>query len=96
MACDQKETLMTDKPAENLTSDPARHKSASPTAKPKTEMLHKLLARRTGATVVQIQKQLGWQPHTIRAAISRLRSSGVTVELDRSGRVARYRILPGE
>lgn len=62
----------------------------------KTETLRKLLSRRTGATVVQIQKQLGWQPHTIRAAISRLRSSGVSVELDRSGRVARYRLLPGE
>ncbi|MDU8926283.1 DUF3489 domain-containing protein [Alisedimentitalea sp. MJ-SS2] len=87
---------MTDQPTENLTSDPAKHRSARSAPKPKTEMLRKLLARRTGATVVQIQKQLGWQPHTIRAAISRLRSSGVPVELDRSGRVARYRIMPGE
>ena len=87
---------MTDQPTENLTSDPAQQRSARPVPKPKTEMLHKLLARRTGATVVQIQKQLGWQPHTIRAAISRMRSSGVSVELDRSGRVARYRIIPGE
>lgn len=87
---------MTFQPIENLTSDPAKHKAARPIAKPKTEMLRKLLARRTGATVVQIQRQLGWQPHTIRAAISRLRSSGVTIELDRSGRVAWYHIVPGE
>ena len=87
---------MTDQPTAKLTSDPALQRSARPIPKPKTEMLRKLLARRTGATVVQIQKQLGWQPHTIRAALSRLRSSGVTVELDRSGRVARYRIMARE
>ena len=86
---------MTDHPTENLPSDPAQEISARPVPEPKTEMLRKLLARRTGATVVQIQKQLAWQPHRIRAAISRLRSSGVVVELDRSGRVARYRITPG-
>ena len=87
---------MTDQPTENLTSDPAKHRWSRPAPKPKTEMLRKLLARRTAATVVQIPKQLSWQPHTIRAAISRLRSSGVRVELDRSGRMARYRIIPGE
>lgn len=87
---------MTDQPTENLTSEPAKRRSARPALKPKTEILRKLLARRTGATVVQIQMQLGWQPHTIRAAISRLRSSDVPVELDRSGRVARYRIMSGE
>jgi hypothetical protein len=32
----------------------------------------------------------------VRAAISRLRSAGAPIELDRSGRVTRYRILPGE
>ncbi len=61
----------------------------------KTEALRKLLAHRTGATVAQIQEQLGWQPHTVRAAISRLRSAGVTIELDRSGNVTRYRITSG-
>jgi len=87
---------MTDQPTENLTSKPAKHRSSRPAPKPKTEKLRKLLARRTGSTVLQIQKQLGWQPRTIRAAISRLRSSGVPVEHDRSCRVARYRIMPGE
>ena len=87
---------MADQPTAKLTSDPAKHRSARPIPKPKTKTLRKLLTRRTGVTVVQIQKQLGWQPHTIRAAISRLRSSGVPVELDRSGRVGRYRIMPGE
>ena len=62
----------------------------------KVETLRKLLSRRTGATVSQIQRQLGWQPHTVRAAISRLRSSGFLIELDRSGKVARYRAVSGQ
>jgi DNA-binding transcriptional regulator PaaX len=61
----------------------------------KSDLLHKLLSRRNGATVAQLQKQLGWQPHTVRAAISRLRSSGASIELDRSGKVARYRVIDG-
>ena len=70
-------------------------KAAPPTmiSPSKTETLRKLLSRRNGPALAQLQKQLGWQPHTIRAAISRLRSSGTTVELDRSGKATRYRGL---
>lgn len=62
----------------------------------KTDALRKLLLRKQGATVAQIQKRLIWQPHTVRAAISRLRMSGATIELDQSGRAARYRALSME
>ena len=62
----------------------------------KTDALRKLLLRPNGATVAQIQKRLIWQPHTVRAAISRLRISGATIELDQSGRTARYRTLSTE
>ncbi|PTX72772.1 DUF3489 domain-containing protein [Sulfitobacter mediterraneus] len=86
---------MTEQHAAALSTAPATSRSAKPAGKSKTEMLHKLLARRGGATVAQIQRQLGWQPHTVRAAISRLRSAGALIELDRSGRVARYRITSG-
>ncbi|WP_050931532.1 DUF3489 domain-containing protein [Aestuariivita boseongensis] len=65
------------------------------TGKSKSDTLHQLLSRRNGATVAQLQNQLGWQPHTVRAAISRLRSSGVSIELDRSGKFARYRVIDG-
>lgn len=65
-------------------------KSPGLAGKTKIEVLRQLLSRRHGATPSQIQTQLGWQPHTIRAAISRLRRSGLSVELDRSGRVVRY------
>lgn len=64
-----------------------------PFTKTKTDVLRKLLSRPNGATVAQIQKCLIWQPHTVRAAISRLRTSGVAVELDQSGKAARYRAL---
>ena len=62
----------------------------------KADTLRKLLSRHNGATSVQIQKQLSWQPHTVRAAISRLRSSGLSIDIDRSGRVARYRVVTGD
>lgn len=69
---------------------------AKRTGRSKADTLHKLLSRRNGATVAQLQKLLGWQPHSVRAAISRLRSSGVSIELDRSGKVTRYRVIDGE
>ena len=87
---------MTEQHTEAFSTVHTTSRRAKPAGKSKTEMLHTLLARRGGATVGQIQKHLGWQPHTIRAAISRLRLSGVPIELDRSGRMARYRIIPGE
>ena len=51
-----------------------------------------LLGRRRGATIGQLQKALDWQPHTIRAAISRLRKDGAEITLDRSGKTPAYRI----
>lgn len=52
-----------------------------------------MLAWRDGATITQVQKQLGWQPRIFRAAVSRLRSVGLQIELARSGKVARYRLV---
>jgi hypothetical protein len=77
-------------------SETLKIKPTKPVTKSKTDVLHKLLSRRNGATVAQIQKCMIWQPHTVRAAISRLRTSGVTIELDRSGKVARYRAMSAE
>ena len=41
--------------------------------------LAKLLERKSGATVPQIQTAFGWQPQTARAAISTLRKAGFTM-----------------
>ena len=62
------------------------------TGQSKKARLESLLNRPRGATIGQLQKALGWQPHTIRAAISQLRKSGAAVTLDRTGRTPIYRI----
>ncbi len=45
----------------------------------KRTQLAKMVSRNSGATIEALQKHLGWQPHTIRAEISRLRKSGLVV-----------------
>jgi hypothetical protein len=86
--------------SEQITEATSTHKPAvkrlEQRSRPKADTLRKLLSRRHGATIAQIQKQLSWQPHPVRAAISRLRSSGLSIDLDRSGRVTRYRVLSGD
>ena len=68
--------------------------TAKPIAgKSKRARLEGLLNRTRGATIGQLQRALGWQPHTIRAAISRLRKSGAEVSLDRNGKTPSYRII---
>ena len=62
------------------------------TARTKNAKLEALLSRARGATLAQLQEELGWQPHTVRAAVSRLRRAGHTIELEEmKGRKA-YRI----
>ena len=68
---------------------PAKMTAAS---KSKKAHLEGLLGRTRGATIGQLQKALGWQPHTIRAAISRLRKDGTEITLDRSGKTPAYRM----
>ena len=61
----------------------------------KKARLERLLGRPRGATIAHLQKTFGWQPHTVRAAISRLRKSGTEVTLDRNGKTPAYRISAG-
>ena len=58
----------------------------------KKARLEAMLNRPRGATQKQLEKSFGWQPHTVRAAISRLRKNGAEVTLDRSARTPAYRI----
>ncbi|MEL6433558.1 MAG: DUF3489 domain-containing protein [Pseudomonadota bacterium] len=55
--------------------------------------LRKLLRRKSGASLAEVETAFGWQPHTARAAISGLRRSGETIErmIGKSGSV--YRIV---
>ena len=61
----------------------------------KTARLEAMLCRPKGATQKQLEAHFGWQPHTVRAAISRLRKTGAVVTLDRSLRTPTYRIDSG-
>jgi predicted ArsR family transcriptional regulator len=61
--------------------------------KPKKALVLGLLSRKSGATIAQIAKATGWQAHSIRAALSRLRQQGVEIERDEVKGVSRYRIL---
>ena len=68
-------------------------KPKKPKSKAKKTRLREMLARKRGASITQIQKALAWQPHTIRAEISRLRKTGPEVLHDRSVSPPVYRIV---
>lgn len=57
------------------------------------EQLRKLLMRKTGASISEIQDAFNWQPHTARAAISGLRKSGEIIERSTGEAGAVYRII---
>ena len=60
--------------------------------KTKRDQLIALLGRKRSLTLEALSEALGWQTHTTRAAISRLRSSGLNVETIKNakGRPTRY------
>lgn len=45
-----------------------------------------------GITIVTLGKTLGWLPHTVRAAFTRLRQKGLAIERIHEDGVSRYRI----
>lgn len=66
--------------------------------KPKTkrDKLTTLISRKSGATIETLQTQLGWQPHTIRAEISRLRKTGLVVTCTANAGSTAYKARPSE
>ncbi len=73
-------------------------KTASPkTAPTKKSRLITLLKARNGARTPTICKSLGWQKHTVRAALSGLRKEGHVITASKSARdgVTVYRIETG-
>lgn len=58
--------------------------------------LRRMLTRKSGATIAQMQMAFGWQPHTARAALSSLRKSGEQIERAASEKGAVYRIIKPE
>lgn len=45
-----------------------------------------------GASLTELSERLQWQPHTARAAITRLRQRGYPIVLDKEGKHRVYRI----
>ena len=63
---------------------------AGPTKK---AQLIRLLKSRHGADAAALSKRLGWQPHTVRAALSGLRKAGYGIAAERAeGKPLRNRI----
>lgn len=60
----------------------------------KKAQLIRLLGSKHGADLQTLAGKLGWQPHTTRAALSRLRKAGyvLTAESAGEGKPLRYRI----
>jgi hypothetical protein len=49
----------------------------------KTGAVLRLLNRPTGASVTDLQKSTGWQPHSVRAALTGLRKKGHDIRRDK-------------
>ena len=56
----------------------------------KNAKLIALMKRKGGVSLANASKSLGWQPHTVRAAISRLRKAGHAITLEPSANGNRY------
>ncbi|WP_294623451.1 DUF3489 domain-containing protein [uncultured Roseovarius sp.] len=82
------------------TSEIAKQKTAKPKTaagkKPRQAQLNKLLSRKSGVTIAQLQKTFGWQPHTARAAISSQRKAGCVVARTETDKGSVYRIIEGQ
>lgn len=62
----------------------------------KADQLKSLLAGRSGVTVETLSDKLNWQCHTTRAALTRLKQSGIKIEKlppTEGSRYSLYRIL---
>jgi len=58
----------------------------------KSETVIRLLRRPKGVSIGQLQSATGWQPHSIRAALTKLRMAGHDVTRRCEGRTSRYYI----
>ena len=52
----------------------------------KIDTISRLINRKSGASLEQIQQATGWQPHSIRSAISDLRKFGCDVQRNKTSK----------
>ena len=60
----------------------------------KTSMVIKILSREKGATLIEMGKASGWQPHSCRAFLTGLRKKGTILKEQRNDGQLSYRIAP--
>lgn len=68
--------------------------STKPARKTKSDAVTRMLSRAKGATLAEIEKATGWQPHSCRAFLSGVRKSGAELAKEErdDGKTA-YRIV---
>lgn len=86
---------MTSKPNTATKKSATAKSTAAPAPTTKTQKLLTILRHKGGQEIGQLTAALGWQPHTVRAAITGLRKSGVEIEyVPKDGdKPSRYRIV---
>ncbi|RYE71719.1 MAG: DUF3489 domain-containing protein [Oxalobacteraceae bacterium] len=86
--------MQTNEKIEPNARKPRARAVAAEAPKSKKDQLVDLLRTKGGANVKQISEALGWQPHTVRAALTGLRKANVAVEKmpAREGELSCYRI----
>lgn len=72
----------------------APKRRVDPKSRLKTVKLQRMLRRKSGVTVAAVGAALGWQVHTVRAALSKLRKAGHVIlrEVPEKGGPAKYRM----
>jgi hypothetical protein len=60
----------------------------------KAAMVKKILSREKGATLLEMSKAAGWQPHSCRAFLTGLRKKGSILKEQRGDGQLSYRIAP--
>ena len=53
---------------------------STPPLETKTAILRKLLSRKSGADLAALQSATGWQPHSVRAALSGFRKAEYSID----------------
>ena len=81
-----------DKPAEAVKT--ATETTVEPAPKiTKKALVERLLKSNKGATIEDLSKQTGWQPHTVRGHLSILKKAGAEIISERFDGVRSYRII---
>lgn len=72
---------------------PAKTGDDSPKRVGKVAQIRELLERPNGAGIDELTAATGWQPHSVRAALTGLRKRGIDVQREKQDGETRYRVV---